>query len=408
LLKLPQARDCLVNFGTHEYKCRDNFRHSLSFLNRLAQRLPVSALVICEELVLLGRLALLAGFGLTLVGCLHGPIPVVADANLVARVPQANVTANVTATVPPVADASPVAAMGLPTVHTDPHAARVAVVDVDGLLLNTDMTGLASVGDNPVSLFRERLDAVAADPKVVAVVVRINSPGGGVTATDIMWHDLQVFKQQTQLPVVACIMDAGAGGAYYLATAADQIIAHPTSVVGGIGVILNLYNLQDTMAQFNIIASPVKAGNKIDLGSPIVKIDDEGRALLQTIANAYHERFRRVVLQTRSSVRGDDPTNFDGRIFTAEQAMQHGLIDTVGYLNDAVDMAAHSAGRQHVAVAFYHRPTDRAQSIYSTTPNVPMNGSLLPFSLPGLDRSRLPSFLYLWQIEPTMEKLGGK
>ncbi len=105
----------------------------------------------------------------------------------------------------------------------------IAVIDVDGILLNMDMTGPASAGENPVSLFRERLDAAAADPCTRAVVVRINSPGGGVTASDIMRHDLEQFKNNTRFPVVACLMDIGAGGGYYVATAADQIVAHPTT-----------------------------------------------------------------------------------------------------------------------------------------------------------------------------------
>ncbi|HEY5314116.1 MAG TPA: S49 family peptidase [Pirellulales bacterium] len=351
-----------------------------------------------------GRLAILAGVSVLLGGCMHRPLPVFARADIVASVPEANVSA----TIAPVADTSPVGAMPLPTDRAGPHAPRVAIVDVDGLLLNTDMTGLGSVGDNPVSLFRERLDAVAADPHVVGVVIRINTPGGGVTATDIMWHDLDSFKRKSRLPIVACMMDVGAGGGYYLATAADEIVAHPTSVIGGIGVILNLYNLQDAMAQFNIIGSPIKSGKKIDVGSPIVAIDEEGRQLLQSMADAFHDRFRQVVLSSRHAVNPNDPTNFDGRVFTAEQARARRLIDSVGYLNDAIDVAGQLAGCQHVAVAFYHRPSDPAQSIYSTTPNVPLNGTLLPVSVPGFDRSRLPSFLYLWQLEPTAEKLGGK
>ena len=193
------------------------------------------------------------------------------------------------------------------------HLPRVAILDVDGMLLNSDMVGLGSLGENPVSLFRERLDAVAADPNVVGVVVRINSPGGGVTATDIMWHDLRAFKRQTQLPVLACVLDAGAGGAYYLATAADQIVVHPTSIVGGIGVILNLYNLQDTMSQFNIAAEPIKAGKRIDLGSPVAALDDEGRKLLQSMADSFQQRFRRIVIEARSKVDPNDATNFDSR-----------------------------------------------------------------------------------------------
>ena len=165
--------------------------------------------------------------------------------------------------------------MALPHRPQDPGAASVAIVDVDGLLLDTDATGFGSWGENPVSVFRERLDAIECDPRICAVIIRINSPGGSVTATDIMWRDLIAFKKRSCRPVVACLMDVAAGGGYYLATAADSIIAHPTSVTGGIGCILNVYNLQDLMAQFNILGTPVKAGPNIDLGSPIKELSAE-------------------------------------------------------------------------------------------------------------------------------------
>jgi protease-4 len=360
-----------------------------------------------------GRFALLAALALIAAGC--RPLFVAADANV--SLPQPLAVAGdvkvagegkVSASISPVADQSPITPSLLICEPAGQSLPRVALLDVDGLLLNTDMVGLGSNGENPVSLFRQRLDAVAADPQVVAVVLRINSPGGGVTATDIMWHDLRSFKRQTQLPVLACVLDAGAGGAYYLATAADEIVVHPTSVVGGIGVILNLYNLQDTMAQFNIAAEPIKAGKRIDLGSPVAALDDEGRKLLQSMADSFQQRFRRIVLEARKKVDANDASNFDGRVFTAQDALQRGLVDHIGYLNDAIDEAAEVAGCQKVNVAFYHRPSDRAQSLYASTPNVPLQGSLLPLSLPGLDRSRMPTFLYLWQLEPTMEKLGGK
>jgi protease-4 len=284
----------------------------------------------------------------------------------------------------------------------------IAIIDVDGLLLNNNFTGYGSQGENPVSLFRERLDAAASDPCVRAVVLRINSHGGGVTASDIMWHDMQRFKQRTGIPVVACLMDVGAGGAYYLALGADQIVAHPTTVTGGVGVILNLYNLQDAMAQFNVIGVPVKSGPNIDMGTPIRAMDPEGRALLEAMATEFHQRFRDVVISARPQVNRDDPTNFDGRVFTAYQAQERHLIDAVGYLDDAVAIGRQMGGAPDARVVLYHRCADRPRTPYAITPNTPLQNGLMPVSLPGLDRTRLPSFLYLWQPEPTMEKLGGK
>jgi protease-4 len=303
---------------------------------------------------------------------------------------------------------TPVAATPLPHRPHHPQACVVAVIDVDGLLLNSDATGLGSWGENPVSLFRERLDTIERDPRIRAVVVRINSPGGSVTASDIMWRDLLAFKRRTGLPVVACLMDVAAGGAYYLATSCDEIVAHPTSITGAIGCILNVYNLQDMMAQFNIIGVPIKAGNKIDLGTPIKALDDEHRELLQTMADEFHQRFRRIVVDRRDGVDPDESSTFDGRVFTAYQALDRHLVDRIGYLDDAIRSARQLAGVAQAEVMMLHRHDDPPLSQYATTPNTPLQKTILPINVPGLDRSRLPCFLYMWQMEPSTETLLGK
>jgi protease-4 len=317
-------------------------------------------------------------------------------------------TGNVKAQLAPTPRLEPVSAMGLPHRPLDPNAAKIAIVDVDGLLLNNDATGLGSWGENPVSAFRERLDAIECDACVRAVVVRINTPGGSVTATDIMWRDLTAFKHRTCIPIVACLMDVGAGGGYYLAVAADTIVAHPTSVTGGIGCILNVYNLQDLMGQFNILGIPIKSGANIDLGSPIKELSADKRKLLQDMTDEFHARFRSVVIKGRPSVDGSNESTFDGRVFTARQAQELHLIDQIGYLDNAVAAARKMAGVDYANVVFYHRRDDPALSPYSITPNVPLQKGLIPVNVPGLDRSKLPSFLYLWQMEPSAEAALGK
>lgn len=308
----------------------------------------------------------------------------------------------------PVGDGDPVVEMPLSGPCLD-QSPKIAVVDVDGLLLNMDMTGLYSLGENPVSLFREKLDAVAADPCVAAVVVRINSPGGGVTATDIMWRDLQAFRANTHRPVVACLMDVGASGAYYLAVASDLIVAHPTTITGGIGVILNRFNLSGAIGYFSLQALTIKSGKHIDLGNEVVaEPSPERKQLLQTMADEFHQRFRQIVVQARPGIDADKSELFDGRVFTANQALQHRLIDRIGYLDDAVAAARELAHIERGRVVLYHRRNDKAHSPYAITPNVPLQNTMLPISVPGLDRSRLPTFLYMWQPDPTLEKLGGR
>jgi len=315
-----------------------------------------------------------------------------------------NTNSKVTPVMPP---AGPVAPMVVDRVD---HQAttKVAIIDVDGMLLNMEMPGPYSQGENPVALFRERLAAVERDPCVRALVLRINSPGGGVTACDIMRHDLVAFRERRPIPVMACLLDVGTGGAYYLATAADAIIAHPTSVVGGVGVILNLYNLNDAMAQFNVFAAPIKSGENIDIGSPITALGDERRRLLQAMADEFHARFRDTVISTRGLQAEAQTEIFDGRVMTGRQAQYLGLVDAVGYLDDALAGARQAGGAANATAVLYHRSGDPAYSRYDITPNVPMQTGLFPYSVPGLDRARLPTFLYLWQPEPTLEKQGGR
>ena len=302
----------------------------------------------------------------------------------------------------PVADYGPLVPRAVAPGTVD--GPTIAIIDVDGILLNQSMTGIGSLGDNPVSLFREKLDTVARDPCCRAVVVRINSPGGGVTAADIMRYDLMRFRACTGKPVVACLLDVGTGGAYYLATAADHIVAHPTTITGGIGVILNLYNLQDAMMQFNVAGTPIKAGSLIDLGSSIAPLNPQSQAILQGIADEYHDRFRQIVTESRPQHDPQREEDFDGRVFLAAAAHERGLVDSIGYMDDAIQLARQWSGAETAPAVMLHRASDPARSPYAVTANVPLHGNLLPLSVPGLDRSQMPTFLYLWQPEPTFER----
>lgn len=289
----------------------------------------------------------------------------------------------------------------------DCGAGRIAIVDVDGLIIDDAISGLGSMGENPVGLFREKMRRIENDPSISAVVLRINSPGGGVTASDMMAHDIDRLKLSRGLPIVACLMTTGAGGGFYLATSADALVAHPTSVVGGIGVILNTYNMEDTLAQYNILATPIKSGDKIDVGTPQRVMEEDEQALLEGMAKQFHDRFIERVQRTRGERLLLDPPLFDGRVMSGQQAFDSGLIDQLGYLDDAIELAGQLAGLPSSSpVVLLRRDNDRALSEFDVTPNRPMN-SLFPLSVPGLDRSRLPTFLYLWQPEPRIVTASG-
>ena len=306
---------------------------------------------------------------------------------------------------------SPVAGPVKPVVVAggDPST-RVAIIDVDGLLLNTPFSGPMSLGENPLALFREKLDAAECDAGVKAVVLRVNSHGGGLAACTAMRRDLEGFKARCRKPVVACLLDTAAGGAYYLASAADTVVATEATVTGGTGVILNLFNLQDLMAQFNVIPQPIKAGEKVDIGSSARALKPEEKAILQAMADEFYAQLIADIKRARPAATAE--TTFDGRIFTGSQAKERGLVDSIGDLDGAICLAAQLGncgnGAVRPQVVLYRRNNDPARSIYAVSANIPLQGAGLFPNLPGLDRSKLPTFLSVWQPELTMEKLGGK
>lgn len=281
-------------------------------------------------------------------------------------------------------------------------APKIAIVSIDGPMLNQALASAS--GENPVALFGEKLDAVAATPGLSAVVLRINSAGGSVTATEIMCGQLRRFKAKTGLPVIACLMDVGAGGAYYLATGADLILAHPTTITGGIGVIINLYNLQEAMATLNVLSQPIKSGKNIDMGTTLESLSPDAEALLQQLADDFHRRFVTAVEDSRPQLAAAGRGMvFDGRILSGTQALDLGLIDRLGDLQDAIDAAASSVPHEDPSLVFFGRKEQRARSIYATPTGGQMLKGVIPFSLPGLAQSELPLFLYMWQPNPLSE-----
>ncbi len=349
------------------------------------------------------RLGLACLWALLLTGCRH---PFNVSTASVVRVPD-GVNGKVQMEFPGHIDRGPILEVAMPSPNCPGAAAKVAVIDVDGILANLDYAGPYSQGENPLAEFKEKLASAASDPAVRAVVLRINSPGGGVAASDLMLHEVQAFKKQTGKPVVACLLDVGAGGAYYLACGTDAIVASPTSVVGGIGVVLNLYYATIAMELQNVFDVSIRAGASIDMGSPTRKLTPEERKLFDAMAKEYHSRFKNVVTAARKNVPAD-AAFLDGRVMSAAQAQQAGLIDGIGYLEDALATARHLSGTGQARPVMYRRKGDPAYSLYATTANRPIHGTFMPYSVPGLDRSRLPLFLYMWQADPTMLKMTGQ
>ena len=342
-------------------------------------------------------------------GCQH-PIPVMGHFQGAANVAaQADVRGEMSIKLPTAIDTGPMVASVIRPARGSDLAPRLAVIDVDGVLLNQNREGIYDSGENPVAAFREKLEAATGDSRVAAIVLRIHSPGGGVTACDILAEELDRFKAATRRPVVACLMDVATSGAYYLALGADRIVAHPTSLTGGIGVVFNHVNLQDAMAQLNVSDDPIKAGTLIDMGSVTKPLEPQTRELLQEMADGFRQRFLDRVTRRRPELTdADRRTLADGRVVAASRALKLHLVDRLGYIEDALGEAEHLAGVADAEVVLYSRGGSPARSLYAIASSPPRLSEAIPFSYPGLDRTKLPTFLYLWQPDPTLPRTSPR
>ena len=274
---------------------------------------------------------------------------------------------------------------------------KIAIIEVEGMISNMKSGGFMQATENSVSLFTQEMERAAKDPAVKAVVLRVNSPGGTVTASDIMYETVMRFKQQTHKPVVASLQDLAASGAYYISCGTDKIIAHPTSVVGSIGVIFNTFNIEGTLAKIGAKSEAIKSGPLKDMGSPFRELDPAAREVMQGMVDEYYHRFVSVVTSHRS-IR--DPQTLklttDGRVFSGTRAVEVGLVDRTGLLNDAIDEAKKLGGAPGARVVMYRRPYGYSGSIYAQGATQVPQVNVMELKIPGV-RDPLPSgFYYLW------------
>lgn len=274
---------------------------------------------------------------------------------------------------------------------------KVAIIEVEGMLLNMKGGGLLQPTENPLSLFAQQLDAAAADDRVKAIVLRINSPGGTVTTADTMYQTLMDFRRKTGKPIVADAQDLMASGAYYVACAADKIVAQPTSVVGSIGVIFETFDVENGLAKLGISTEAIKSAPLKDLASPLHHRTDAERVVLQGIVNEYFARFKGIVGERRHMDSADVDAVADGRVFTGTDAVRLHLADVNGTLPDAIELARQLGHAPHAQAIMYKRPYGYGGSIYASaeTPNPQANNSL-NLSLPGASLWVPPGFYYLW------------
>ncbi len=274
---------------------------------------------------------------------------------------------------------------------------KVLLLDLSGVISAQDKEGFIPQ-PNLLATFKEELTKASKDEKIKAVVLRINSPGGTVNASDILYHELKTFKGSKKIPVIASMMDVAASGGYYLAMATDAILVHPSTVTGSIGVIMLTVNAKGLLEKVGVEASAITSGPRKDMGSPFRTMTAEEKVIFQSVIDSFYDRFLAVVQEGRPNLSADQIKKLaDGRIYSGEQAKAAGLVDDIGYLDEAIELAKKQAGLTDARIVTYRRHGEYQNNIYSRLFGTGSGlGSLASMDLLSIVRGGSPQFMYLW------------
>ncbi len=279
--------------------------------------------------------------------------------------------------------------------------AKILLLDISGVISeNKESKGIGFTKKvSMVARIKEELQKAEGDSSLGGIIITINSPGGSVTASDIIYHELMQYKKQAGVRVIACLTGTATSGAYYVASAADEIIAHPTSITGNIGVIAMNFNVEGLLSKLGIQEETIKSNEKKDIWSPFRPSTPEEKDIIQTIIDSLHERFINVILVGRQSLLSKEEIQrlADGRIFTAAQALDMKLIDRIGYLDNAVAEMKKSLNLKEAKVITYNRPGTYKGTIYSGPPAISRPEiNLVAINGDGLTSLSGVQFMYMW------------
>ena len=210
---------------------------------------------------------------------------------------------------------------------------QVAVIRVEGPILDSRQT----VGE---------LQEFGKNPLVKAIVIRIDSPGGGVAPSQEIYNAVKRVKSEYNKTIVASMGTVAASGGYYIAVASDRVLANPGTLTGSIGVIMQMANFEELLKKVGVKNFVIKSGRYKDIGSPFRTMKEDDRQLLQSVMDDVHRQFIEAVADGRSLDVVDVEVLADGRVFTGRQAKDSLLVDELGDLTDAIQLASKLSGIQ--------------------------------------------------------------
>ena len=219
---------------------------------------------------------------------------------------------------------------------------KIAVIEVRGLI--TQSQGVI-----------EELHRCTEDEGVKAIILRIDSPGGGVGPSQEIYREVLKIKSNQKKKVITSMGSVAASGGYYIASASDLIVANPGTITGSIGVLMEFTNIEELFKKIGVKGVVLKSGEHKDIGSPFREMTPEEKKLMQSVIDNVHQQFIQAVAEGRKMDRLKVAQVADGRILTGEQAKQLGLVDQLGNLQDAIDTAAKMVGIEGKPLVLYQK-----------------------------------------------------
>jgi len=277
--------------------------------------------------------------------------------------------------------------------------AKVLIIDVSGKLDDQPKKGLLSQAPSLMDSFLMQLKKAEQDQQIKSILIKINTPGGGVTVSDILYHELIAFKERTQKKVYIQMMDVAASGGYYLALAGDHIQAHPTTVTGSVGVISISADLSGIMDKVGVGVNIYKTGVSKDMGSPFRSANELDNSLFQNLVDQMVGRFYELVQDKRQLSDEAMVEVKTARIYTGIAAKQAGLVDSLGYLSSATQSACELAGESKCQVITYRYQANQNATSYSPSMQLQQGGaemSLLQTPLLDNAMNLNPGLYYLY------------
>jgi protease-4 len=275
---------------------------------------------------------------------------------------------------------------------------KILVIQIRGVISNAPREGFVRTRPSVVQEVVSQLRLAEKDETVKAVILKIDSPGGSVTASDILYNEIAAFKKRTGSRVVVALMGLAASGGYYISLPADYILAHPTTITGSIGVIFARPKVAGLMQKIGVTVEVNKSGADKDMGSPFRATLAEEEKIFQSLTDRLGDRFVDLVASHRKLEPEVVARISTARVYLADEALELGLVDEVGYLAAAVDQAKKLAGlAEDAKVVVYRRTEYPDDNIYNTSTQYGgAKASLISMELPGSLSHIQTGFYYLW------------